>query len=206
MQTGVVLRGLTIGDTPDAWAQAGFAVTGDRFAVGGVTVRLVGADGRRGILGWMLDPPGATTDGLAQLDVGAPPPTAPHPNGVTALDHVVVRSDDLERTSAALARLGITPRREVRGIRGDDATVFRFHLLGTCVLELVGPATPSGSARPGRFWGVAFTTADLEAAAGRLGDACGTPHPAVQPGRRIATLRHERLGSSVPTALLSPRP
>jgi hypothetical protein len=44
---------------------------------------------------------------------------------------------------------------------------------------------------PARFWGLAFTVADLDAIAERLGNRLSGPRDAVQPGRRIATLRGE---------------
>lgn len=126
-----------------------------------------------------------------------------HPNGVVGLDHVVVTTDDLERTTVALGGLGLEPRRTVVGIRGedDDEVAYRFFLMGTCLLELVGPTTPAGDG-PARFAGLAFTSVAVE----ELGDLAGEPRDAVQPGRRIATLRGADLGLSVPVALLSPRP
>jgi len=45
---------------------------------------------------------------------------------------------------------------------------------------------------------------DLDLAAHRLGEALGTVKDAVQPGRRIATVRTKELGISVPIALMSP--
>jgi hypothetical protein len=45
---------------------------------------------------------------------------------------------------------------------------------------------------------------DLEAAAERLGDRLGRVKDAVQPGRRIATVRREA-GLGVPLALMTPR-
>jgi hypothetical protein len=47
-------------------------------------------------------------------------------------------------------------------------------------------------------------TSDLDALAARLGDKLGPIRDAVQPGRRIATLRREA-GSSVPIAFMTPR-
>jgi hypothetical protein len=47
---------------------------------------------------------------------------------------------------------------------------------------------PSG---PARLWGLAFGVDDLDRTARSLGDMLGTPRNAVQPGRRIATLRAE---------------
>jgi hypothetical protein len=206
------LVGLEVDDDPAAWRRAGFAVADDRFAVGGVTVRLLGGGHGRGVRSASFDPPVADeVDGL-RLTVpessdgdGHPPGPgeATHANGVTAIDHVVVTSDDVERTTAALATCGLSPRRTVVGARGDgdDEIVYRFFLLGTCVLELVGP-TRGGGNGPARFAGLAFTTERID----ELGALAGTPRDAVQPGRRIATLRGEDLGVSVPTAFLTPRP
>lgn len=200
-----LLRGLLIGDDPTAWEAVGFALDGDRFTVGGVTVRLAGAQGDRGILGWNLEHPSPEdVEGIAHVDVGPPAGITDHPNGATAVDHVVAGTSDLDRTTTALGRLGIVPRRTVRGLRGGKDTVFRFFLLGTALLEVIAPPVPT-SDRGARFWGLAFAVADLEAAAARLGDACGPPHDAVQPGRRIATLRHDRLGLSVSTAFMTER-
>ncbi len=67
-------------------------------------------------------------------------------------------------------------------------------------------ARPSRSAddRPATFWGLALVTDDLDATAAGLGAACTTPKQAVQPGRRIATLKTRDLGISVPIAFMSP--
>jgi hypothetical protein len=58
---------------------------------------------------------------------------------------------------------------------------------------------------PARFWGLAFQVRDLDATCQHLGDKVGEPRDAVQPGRRIATLRREAgLGPAV--AFMSPGP
>ena len=59
---------------------------------------------------------------------------------------------------------------------------------------------------PASFWGLALTVADIDAAAALLGEHLGPVTDAVQPGRRIATLRHEAVGIPVPVAFLSPAP
>lgn len=207
MADDVTLRGLVVGDDPAAWRRAGFSVAGDRFAVDGVTIRLAGDAGSRGIVGWTLHHPAPrTVDGLVHQDVGEPAPPVSHPNGARVVDHVVVTTPDLERTTTALGEIGLVPRRTVEGVRGDD-DVFRFFLLGTCALELVGPATVDAKATepPAAFWGLAFVVDDLDATVAALGDLCGVPHDAVQPGRRIASLHHEDAGISVPVAFLTPR-
>jgi hypothetical protein len=227
------LVGLTVGDEPGAWRAAGFHVADGRVTTGGVTCHLAGTAAGRGVLGWQLEPaaPGPL-DGLApteawptrpdQVGDGATTATAAaHPNGSVALDHVVVATDDLERTTSALATVGLVPRRTVVGAQGDDRVAFRFFLLGTCVLEVIGATSTAatsaglgaggGAAAPGTtraadgsaaFVGLAFTTDRID----DLGDLAPAPRAAVQPGRRITTLDHRALDISVPLALLSPRP
>jgi len=177
------IRTLAVADPPERWAALGFELHGRSLWLGGLELRL-GAAGS-GIVGWSLDPP-AEIDGLPTVAAGAPAPEpSAHPNGAIAVDHVVVLTPDFERTTAALAGAGIELRRirEVpeRGIRQG------FRRLGPAILELVEtPEMPDG---PARFWGLVVVVRDLEALAERLGERLGTIRPAVQPGRRIATVR-----------------
>ena len=56
---------------------------------------------------------------------------------------------------------------------------------------------------PAFFWGLAFKVADLDATVAAIGEErCSAPRPAVQPGRRIATLRRSA-GLAVPVALMT---
>jgi hypothetical protein len=143
-------------------------------------------------------------DGLTTLASDAPAreprPAAAHPLGALALDHVVVATPDLERTFAALERAGVE-RRRVREA-GHNARQ-GFYVVGDAVLEVVGPAQPDGDG-PASFWGLVLVVEDLDRAAERLGPLLGTPRDAVQPGRRIATVRREAgLGTAV--ALMTSR-
>ncbi len=63
-------------------------------------------------------------------------------------------------------------------------------------------ARAGGPDHPARFWGLALAVEDLEQAAERLGTHAGEIRPAVQPGRRILTLRRSA-GLAVPIALMS---
>jgi hypothetical protein len=47
-------------------------------------------------------------------------------------------------------------------------------------------ADPGG---PARLWGISFLAEDLETPAAALGELLGEPRDAVQPGRRIATVK-----------------
>jgi len=190
----VRLEGIRLGTTPGALRRLGLDVLDDRCLVGEVTLATAAGEG---ILG--LDLAGAPADGpLALVDV-APAQVSDHhdhPLGATAVDHVVVLCGEVRATIAAL---GATPRRFVE----RDGRHYGFVVAETALLEFVGPAATND--RPARLWGIALTVADLDEAVARLAGACGAPKDAVQPGRRIATVRHEQLGLSVPTVLLSPR-
>jgi hypothetical protein len=114
-----------------------------------------------------------------------------------AIDHVVVTSPDPARTINALQAVGLEPRRT----RDLDTMRQTFFRLGPVILELVGPPAPDGDG-PARFWGIAFTVADLGATARFLGARLGRVKDAVQPGRRIASLRREA-GLALPVAFMS---
>jgi hypothetical protein len=213
-------RELVIGDDPAAWQALGFAVGDDgAFALGGVGVRLVG--GRAAvelrIEGLDTDRP----DGLAVVRVrharrgppaaaaaaARPEPTAasaraarrdppavsPHPNGATAIDHVVVFTDDRDRTAVALAAAGGDVRR--RGDPPELPAPMAFVRFGELVVEVAQAGGPA------RIWGVTFVVPDLDPLAGPL---LGAARPAVQPGRRIVTVSRAA-GLSLAVALITPR-
>ncbi len=203
----VALTDVVIGDEPAAWAAAGFAVEGDRTLLGPVALRFE-PGARRGVLGWSLAGmnESALVDGaLDGIPTAAPADDqpgrgVPHPNGVSALDHVVVATPDLDRTVAALTSAGLEERRR-RDVGGGRQQVFFW--LGEPILELVGPIEPTGDG-PARVWGLACTCPDLDASVAALGNAVGQAKDAVQPGRRIATIRHKDLDMTVPVALMTP--
>jgi hypothetical protein len=201
---------LTVADPPGAWAALGFEVDGDTCVVGEVRVRLAGADVGRGLVGWSLrDVEAADLDGLATARSERPPPPAPpsHPNGIAALDHVVAISPDLDRTVAVLEAAGLDLRRIREEPTPAGAPRQAFFRLGATILEVVQePAEATaraGGDRPAFFWGLAFVAPDLDATVTAFGDRASEPRPAVQPGRRIATLRRSA-GLSIPVALMTP--
>jgi len=202
---------LRVADEPAAWAGLGFAVDGDTCVVGDVRIRLAGADAGTGLAGWSLR--GAETtelDGLATTRSDRPPPEpAVHPNGIAALDHVVAITPALERTVAALREAGLDLRRIREQPTPAGAPRQAFFRLGANILEVVQePAEATeraGGDRPAFFWGLAFLVPDLDATVAGLGDRVSEARPAVQPGRRIATLRRAA-GLSLPVALMTPPP
>jgi len=194
------LASLALADPPERWQALGFALDGSRLRLGEVGLEL-GVPGS-GITGWALEgtEPGLELDGLPWrgLDGDHPGSPARHPNGAVGIDHVVVTTPDFARTTTALAQAGL----ELRRVR--DAGGFRqgFRRLGPAILELV-EAKGLGDSGPARFWGLVVIVSDLDALAARLGDHLGPIKPAVQPGRRIATLR-ESAGLSTRVAFMDP--
>jgi len=75
--------------------------------------------------------------------------------------------------------------------------------LGDVVLEVA--ATGTDASGPARFWGLVVVVADLGAVVASAGGLVGTPRDAVQPGRRIATVRRESRGVD-PMAFMTPDP
>lgn len=111
-----------------------------------------------------------------------------HANGAFEIDHVVVMTDSLERTTSAIEEgLGLERRR----IRETPTVRQAFHRFADqggvrgCIVEVVENARVE---RPG-VWGLVVNVVDLDEFVSVAGDLVGDPKPAVQPGRRIATVR-----------------
>lgn len=201
---------LTVADTPAAWAALGFVVDDDVCVVGDVRIRLAGPGAGKGLVGWSLrDLRGSELDGLAttRSDRPAPVDSPTHPNGITVIDHVVAITPALERTVAALRGAALDLRRIREEPTPAGAPRQAFFRLGPTILEVVQePADVverDGSERSAFFWGLALVAPDLNATVAGLGDRVGEIRPAVQPGRRIATLRRAA-GLAVPVALMTP--
>ncbi len=202
---------LHVADEPAAWRAAGFAVEGDLCEVGAVRLRLEGPGRGRGIVAWSVR--GARSlelDGLPTLASERPPAAGTtHPNGVVLIDHLVVITPALDRTTAVLRGAGFDLRREREGPTPGGSNRQAFFRMGELILELVeapaGTRIASDPDGPARLWGISFLVEELEHTAATLGDLLGEPREAVQPGRRIATLRKEAgLGPAI--AFMTPGP
>jgi hypothetical protein len=193
---------LVVGGEPGPWEELGFRVRDGACRIGTTTLRFdPAADGD--IRAWALAGDGqGDVDGLPTR--WTPPPPAvdggwAHPIGATKLDHVVVTTPDLERTTAGLEAVGLRCRRVRETEAGPAGRPLRqaFFRLGEVILEVVGPPSAAGDG-PSAFWGLVAVVEDLDACAARLGGSLGSVRDAVQPGRRIATVR---ASAGVPVAL-----
>jgi hypothetical protein len=207
---------LTVAGDVDTWRSLGFTATADGLIpLVGASIRIVESapgDGRTaGIVGWALSgvavpDPNADTerislDGLAtEIVEPATPVYADHRLGASGLDHVVVSTCDLERTSEAISS---ATGCELKRIREVGTMRQGFHRIGRggLIVELVErPDLPEG---PASFWGLVVIVEDLDAACQLIGpDRISAPKDAVQPGRRIATIRAD-VGLGLPVALMT---
>ncbi|KAA0107947.1 VOC family protein [Mycolicibacterium sp. P1-5] len=201
----VTIDEIRVADPAGVWREAGFSVDPDGVCrIGDVRTRLVGRGS--GILGWTLRGPvqSGELDGIPTTSSEAiGPEPAMHPNGVAGIDHVVLLSPNLSRTVDALAAIGLQPRRERDAELGGQPMRQIFFRLGSVILEVVG-APDVASDGPSSLWGITFVVDDIDATASFFGDRTLPVKDAVQPGRRITTLRHRDLGMSVRTAMISP--
>jgi hypothetical protein len=206
----VTIDELVLADPPAPWQKLGFDVSDARLQLGRVSVRLQGDEGARGIVGWSLRNLRSpqldglpTTRSTAALRDRAPE----HPNGVVAIDHVVAFSPALDRTVDALRAAGLDFRRIREEPTPAGAPRQAFFRLGAEILEVIqvperALADAGGAHGPSRLWGLAFTVSDLDATVTQLAGHVSAPRDAVQPGRRIATLRRSA-GLGVPVALMT---
>jgi predicted enzyme related to lactoylglutathione lyase len=196
---------LVVGGSAEPWERLGLTVVDSTIPLFGTGIR-IDPSAPPGLARWALsglgDEAPAMIDGLVTDTVEQSRPVlVEHPIGAIGLDHVVVVTNDLERTCAAIDLATGSPLRRVR-----EAGPMRqgFHRLGGggLVVEVVERADlPEG---PASFWGLVINVEDLDAAAERIGtDGVGDVSAAVQPGRKIATVRAE-LGLGLPVALMTP--
>jgi len=206
----ITVDDLVIADPPELWAGLGFRVEGDACEIGTVRIRLAGSDAGKRLTGWSLRGIETTElDGLATTISDAPErePSEPHPNGTSAIDHVVAFCPDLDRTIARLEAAGLDLRRIREEPTPGGAPRQAFFRLGEVILECIQmPDSPDlDRSRNARLWGLALRTDDMDRTVAELGDRLGEPRDAVQPGRTIATLRREA-GSSVAIAFMTAPP
>jgi catechol 2,3-dioxygenase-like lactoylglutathione lyase family enzyme len=139
------------------------------------------------------------THGVRVFFVQRDAPLAPSPNtdaGVLGLDHLVIRSAEMERAAALYgARLGLDMRldREVRGHR------LMFFRCGDAIVEIAHDANCEADL----LWGLSWRVANADAARARLtkvGFDVSEVRQGMKPGTRVFTVRDNTCG--VPTLMI----
>lgn len=195
---------LVVGGLPDPWESFGFAKLsheGSRalFSLADV-VLVVDSSLEPGMVCWTLagaPHPGNGIDGIVTHHATEGFAGEPGRVGCLGVDHVVIRTDNLDRTCAAITESTGADVRRVRDAGGGVTQA--FHKLGAVVVEVVAGGD---QVQVPHLWGFVVNVSDLDAVATWAGpDVVGTPKPATQPGRRIATAR-SGAGLGVPFALM----
>ena len=83
-----------------------------------------------------------------------------------------------------------------------DARCQLFFRFGEVIVEVVGSPERTGEG-PSTLWGITYVVADIDVTEAFFGDRTTPVKDAVQPRRRITTLRHHELELSVRTAMIS---
>ena len=199
---------LTIVGDIDNWRSLGLSATDDGLIpLFGTALRIVSPeaeDVQPGIVGWALSGIDETTTSIAGLATTVVEQLAPifatHSLGARSIDHVVVMTGDLEPTTGDIA---LATGCELKRIREVGKIRQGFHRIGRggLIVEVVQHEDDDRSAA--EFWGLVIIVEDLDEACAQLGaDRVGEPKDAVQPGRRIATIRSS-VGLGTAVALMS---
>jgi hypothetical protein len=200
---------LDVAGDPEVWRSIGLVVADDGLVpLMGTSLRITppAAADETGIVGWALSGVDAALDGT---DIDGLPTTVvdeagplfgQHDIGASGLDHVVVMTHDLERTTGAIdSATGC----ELKRIREVGEMRQGFHRIGRGGLIVEVVSRPDVSEGPARFWGLVLNVDDLDVACARIGEGrVSPPKDAVQPGRRIATIRAD-VGLGLPIALMT---
>lgn len=203
---------LVLAASPEPWRGLGFVVRddddGQLTTIAGLGIRFRTGEPARAesaIVGWTLVGKGPTidVDAIPTTWIAKPAPTIEdaHQIRVSAIDHIVIMTGSLDRTSLAIERALGAPRKRVRDAGGGVRQ--GFHRAGNIILEVV--ERPDISAHsPASLWGLVFVVDDLDATVAWLGpDTVSAPRDAVQSGRRISSIRSD-VGLGCPVALMTP--
>jgi hypothetical protein len=197
---------LVVGGGAQNWALIGIAFDLDHCAALGDVVLRLDTSQAPGLHSWVLfgadvsvsNIDGVTTAHEVDQALKNVSPQSDFDLGVIGVDHVVINTPDLMRTSDALTAATGAPLKRVRDA-GNNVQQ-GFHRLGSVVVEIV--SAPTMLSGPASLWGFVLNVKDIYAVANHVGpDVLSIPKPAVQVGKLIATFRSS-LGLGVPVALM----
>ncbi len=207
---------ITVGGTPFVWERLGLKVQQSEIELSDVAIHIHG--GAAGFLSCSFalsgtDAHAFSIDSMDGLPVRLCTSDEAHASEVSTIeasaisgvhvigvDHLVITTDDLMRTSNDIERvLGVACARTRDAGHGVTQA---FHKIDNTILELVtGPHVKHEGAK---WWGFVLTVDDIDRWWNAVGEeAASQPRDAVQQGRRIATV-HSSVGLGVPVAVMSP--
>ena len=186
---------LTVGGASEPWHRIGVSFdTRGGCRIGQVTLHL-DDQSSVGHCSWAFDPEVSVIDGVpsaSRVPAGEVVSTT-----YCLVDHVVVMTDSLERTSSMIESAAGLALRKTRDASGGVRQA--FHRSGEVVIEVV----EAPNITEPHLWGFVLVAPEFDRVLGELGESVvSAARAAVQPGRRIATVRRE-VGLGVHVALMS---
>ena len=140
-------------------------------------------------------PAGALIDGVECAEFVELPPVADSDDSF--VDHVVLMTNDLDRTCSSVAGVTGCPLKRVREV-GEIRQGFHRIGEGGVIIEVVERADVSAT----ELWGFVLATQSFDEIIANAGDLVTEPKQAVQPGRLISTVKPSA-GLGVPVALMT---
>lgn len=187
-----LITAVVVGGSAEPWEAFGFHLLSatsseSRFSLGDV-VLVVDSTLPAGMVSWEISDIDAgvvdaipTARALNTLSLPLPQGRV----GCLGVDHVVVRTNSLDVTCAAITAATGAPVKRIRD--AGSGMQQAFHKLGSVVVEVV---SAQEQVEHTHLWGFVVNVSDIDALSAFLGpDILGTPKPATQPGRRIASAR-----------------
>jgi hypothetical protein len=215
---------LHIADDPITWRSMGFAlINNNEVHLNGVIIKLLGKSARTrkyGMESWGFTVPsnsviptnllGIPTTTTTTAPNKTPPSTQQphHPNSAFAIDHVVLYVKDeitLKQQFASLPGFDIRGERILGSPPSNTSTTMKqifFRPGGGTIIEcLVGLPDVENN----ELWGLTIAVQNIEPAKQILGNEnASNIRDAIQKGRKILTIRHEKLNSLTNIALMTP--
>jgi hypothetical protein len=192
---------LVVGGQPTAWSSIGLTLVDGISSVGDFSLRFDDSL-EPGIASWTLSGciGDGDIDGILTTHGDLTQPAKPDSTimDIVGVDHVVVFTNDLERTSTEVARVTGEPLKRIR--EAGDGVRQGFHRLGSVIVEIVEQKRVEQTF----LWGFVLNVNNLDEVARHFGpDVLSPPRDAVQPGRRIAAFRGG-VGLGTAVALMTP--
>ena len=193
---------LFIGGAPSPWGLAGLSLQGSPVgslaSTSNATLVWPSEELPSGALEIAFDgvQSGADLDGIECAEFISTPDGLESSDSL--IDHVVVMTNNLERTCEAVTEVTGCPLKRVREV-GEIRQGFHRVGEGGVILEVVERADVSRTS----LWGLVIATPSFDDLVQAAGDLVSEPKDAVQPGRRISTVK-AKAGLGIPVALMTP--
>ena len=203
------LKRLFVANPPHVWESMGFKIVGNQVQLGNVIIQLVEkVCVCNPVVGWdwenLVASKPSHIDGIPLLNdkVDNVTEDVQHMNNSIAVDHVVLKTFNVEKTIKCMNEIGLEVRkRVVHQSKGMEQVFFKAE---NTILEVISSLEASNSVQDSYIWGITFVTSDIITLHKNLEGSTKVPYDAVQIGRKFTTLDNLKHGTKVRIAFISP--